>query len=146
MDADLLHDEWELRQLSYRYARACDSNEPETLDAIFTADAEIESDLFTQRGIAEIRAIPAMLRQMFAKTMHAVHNQTVTVIRDTAHGETYGIAYQINHAKDGKQTSLDWGVRYQDKFARVDGVWRFTRRRLIVDWTRLVEVRPLKGP
>jgi len=37
---------------------------------------------------------------------------------------------------------LVWSIRYQDAWRRDDGVWRFTHRRLIVDWeeTRAVTV------
>ena len=82
-----------------------------------------------------------MLKKMFASTMHAVHNQTVTITGDTAEGETYAVAYQLKRPKEGKHMRLDYGIRYQDRFKRVNGTWRFTYRYLHIEWTQLSEVQ-----
>jgi hypothetical protein len=140
-DDSLLKDEMALRRLAESYARAMDRGEPQVLERIFTEDAAIESIFRAQRGIAEIRTIPDMLKKMFASTLHAVHNQTVTITGDTAEGETYCIAYQLKHPKDGKHMRLDYGIKYQDSFRRVNGAWRFSRRYLQIDWTQLTEVQ-----
>ena len=144
-ERDRCVEEWELRRLTWLYARAMDSNEPEILERIFTDDAVIESPLRAQRGIAEVRAIPGMLKQMFASTMHTVHNQTVSISGDTADGETYCVAYQLKKPKDGVHRRLDWGIRYQDKFVRKNGAWRFSHRRLIVEWEQITEVKMVGG-
>lgn len=142
---DVFKDEWALRRLTYLYARAMDSDEPEVLERIFTEDAVIESVFNAQRGIGEIRAIPAMLKKMFASTLHAVHNQTVTITGDTAEGETYAVAYQLKRPKEDKNMRLDYGIKYQDRFTRVNGVWRFSYRYLHIAWTQLVEVQVPAG-
>ena len=141
MTDETFKDEWALRRLTYLYARAMDSDQPEVLERIFTEDAAIESLFNVQRGIGEIRAIPAMLKKMFASTLHAVHNQTVTITGDTAEGETYAVAYQLKRPKEGKHMRLDYGIKYQDRFQRVNGEWRFSHRYLQIDWTQLVEVQ-----
>ena len=141
MTDETFKDEWALRRLTYLYARAMDSDQPEVLERIFTEDAAIESLFNVQRGIGEIRAIPAMLKKMFASTLHAVHNQTVTITGDTAEGETYAVAYQLKRPKEGKHMRLDYGIKYQDRFQRVNGEWRFSYRYLQIDWTQLVEVQ-----
>jgi hypothetical protein len=140
-DDALFKDEWELRRLVLRYAQAMDRKEPEVLAQIFTDDAEIESLFRAQRGIGEILGIPDMLKSMYASTMHTVHNQTVTVTGDTAEGETYCVAYHLKHPKDGKHMRFDYGIKYQDKYRRVDGAWRFSRRYLQIEWTQLSEVQ-----
>ncbi len=136
-------DEWALQRLAYLYARGMDRNEPGILREIFTDDAVIESVVAVQTGIEEIVGVPVMLAKMFASTLHTVHNQTVDVSGDTASGETYGVAYQLKKPKDGKQERLDWGIRYQDKFVRFGGRWRFARRALVVEWTQTVAVEML---
>ena len=140
---DTIADEWALRRLVYLYARGMDRNEPDVLRDIFTEDAIIESAVAVQTGIDEILGVPAMLAKMFASTMHTVHNQTVEIGEEGAHGETYGVAYQLKKPRDGKQERLDWGIRYQDKFVRAGSQWRFARRRLIVEWTQTVPVEML---
>jgi len=132
--------EWELRQLTYLYARGMDRNEPDIIREIFTDDAVIESPVAVQTGLEEILGVPAMLDKMFTSTMHTVQNQTVSIDGDAATGETYGVAYQLMKPKDGKHKRLDWGLRYQDKFRRENGKWKFARRTLIIEWTQTVPV------
>jgi hypothetical protein len=131
-------DEWELRRLAYLYARAMDSNEPKILDEIFTDDAVLVSR-GAERNKAFILGIPATLRKTYASCMHAVHNQTVTISGDTAEGETYSIAYELKHPVNGKYMREDLGIRYQDKFVRQNGKWRFARRQLNIEWAQIVE-------
>jgi hypothetical protein len=140
-DDALFKDEWELRRLVLRYAQAMDRKQPEVLEQIFTDDAEIESLFRAQRGISEILGIPDMLKNMYASTMHTVHNHTVTVTGDTAEGETYCVAYHLKHPKEGKHMRFDYGIKYQDKYRRVNGAWRFSKRYLHIEWTQLSEVQ-----
>jgi hypothetical protein len=68
-----------------------------------------------------------------------VSNQLVIIEGDRARGETYCIADHLS-AGEGGRTILTWAIRYQDRWRRDLGQWRFERRLLILDWT---ETRPL---
>ncbi len=142
-DRALMEDEWAIRKLAMAYARAADRNDPEGFAVLFTEDGVIEGTGYVIRGHAELAKNPGMLRQMFASTFHTVLNQTVTVDGDTAEGETYCLASHVNHPVGGKYSKLDWAIRYQDRFRRVDGKWLFAHRRLIVDWTETSDVAML---
>lgn len=139
-------DEWALRRLAETYGFAMDRRDAGMLKPLFTDDAVIESVFRAQRGIAEILGIPDMLTKMYASTLHAVHNQSVTVTGDIAEGETYCIAYHLKHPKDGKNMRFDYGLKYQDSFRRVNGAWRFSRRYLKIEWTQLSEVQIPSAP
>lgn len=141
MDDATVKDEWELKRLAETYAFAMDRRSVEMLKPLFTDDAVIESIFRAQRGIAEILGIPEILTKMYASTLHAVHNQSVTVTGDTAEGETYCIAYHLKYPKEGKHMRFDYGLKYQDSFRRVNGAWRFSRRYLKIEWTQLSEVQ-----
>ncbi len=139
-------DEWAIRKLSMEYARTADRGDGPGMAALFTDDSVIEGPGFKIEGPGQIGHNPGMLKSMYASTFHTVLNQTVTVSGDTAEGETYCIAYHLNHPKDGVHTRLDWAIRYQDRYRRQgDGGWKFTYRRLIVDWEELSEARLLGG-
>ena len=72
--------------------------------------------------------------ERYRGTYHAVHNQLFELAGDDAVGETYCLANHLLE-RDGRPLKLDWGIRYQDRCRRgTDGVWRFARRELIVDW------------
>jgi uncharacterized protein (TIGR02246 family) len=138
-------DEWAIRKLSMEYAAAADRGDGPGFAAVFAADAVIEGPGFKVEGLEYIAGNPGMLKQMYASTLHTVLNQTLTVTGDTAEGETYCLAYHLNHPKDGVHTRLDWAIRYQDKYRREDGRWLFTYRRLIVDWTEVSTVTSIGG-
>ena len=142
----LMRDEWEIRKLAMNYARTVDRGDGAGFAALFTEDAAVEGPGFRVQGYDQLFGNPGMLKQMYTSTMHTVMNQTVTIAGDTAEGETYCIAYHMSRPnKDGKYMRFDMFIRYQDKFRRVNGAWKFTRRHLEVDWVQTVEVQMMGG-
>lgn len=137
----MIEDEWALLRLAYLYARAVDRREPDELAALFTEDGIIvRAGMPPWQGRDSIRGVPDRLDRLYQSTLHTVHNQTVAIEGDAAVGETYSIAYHLARPKDGRQTRLDWAIRYQDRFTRLDRSWLFTRRELIIDWTETIEL------
>lgn len=141
MDSRVFADEWALHRLASLYARAMDRNEPEILDGIFTEDAVIQTPSFRVQGLAKIRGLPAMLKERYANTTHSVCNQTVTIDGDRAEGETYCLGHLVSIAPRGGEFVLVEAVRYQDQWVRTAGTWRFSERRIVVDFS---EIRPVR--
>ena len=83
---------------------------------------------------ANIVAALDVMARLYVATQHRVHNQLVTIDGDAAHGETYSTADHVSET-DGTRTILTWAIRYQDRWRRVDGAWRFTHRSLLIDWS-----------
>jgi hypothetical protein len=135
-----MRNEWALRKLAIAYARTVDRGDGPGFAALFTEDAAIEGPGFKVQGYAEISGNPGMLKRMYRSTMHTVLNHTATIHGDTADGETYCIAYHVNHPVDGVFTRLDWAIRYQDKYVRQNGMWLYAHRQLLVEWTQLSPV------
>ena len=84
-------------------------------------------------GVTALGSIDA-LGQMFRATVHRVHNQVATVTGDAATGETYCTA---DHLLNDVDSVLVWTIRYLDRWRREDGQWRFTHRKLIVEWEEI---------
>ena len=139
-DLDLMRDEWALRKMAMEYARTVDRGDGAGFAALFTPDAAVEGPGFKVQGYDQLFGNPGMLKQMYQSTMHTVLNHTVKITGDTAEGETYCIAYQVNRPENGITTRLDWAIRYQDTLRREDDAWRIARRVLVLDWT---ETRPV---
>jgi uncharacterized protein (TIGR02246 family) len=137
----LLDDEAAIRRLAALYARAVDRNEPDTMAGLFAADAVIEGPGFTMQGLEQIGAIPGMLRGMYARTLHQVHQQTVRVEGDGAEAETYCTANHVSDRGGGAAENLVWAVRYLDRLRRENGGWVFVRRSVVIDWTETRAVR-----
>jgi uncharacterized protein (TIGR02246 family) len=139
----LEQDERELNLLALRYARACDTHDAAEFAAIFTEDGEIISPGHTMTGRDQIVAVvPTALKRMYLCTMHLVHNNLVWIEGDTATGETYCFAHHLTPAEPGKASDYIMAIRYENRFRKVDGTWRFSHRRLNLNWseTKLVDL------
>ena len=133
----------EFYELALRYARGADRRDYAAVGALFVADGRIVG----RRGAAATaeplylmegrEAIVAGLRglERFEKTSHLVANQLVVIKGDTATGETYCTAHHI-YREDGAARNLSMAIRYQDRFAKEGGDWRFAERVLVIDWER----------
>jgi ketosteroid isomerase-like protein len=146
---DPLGDQWEIRQVIERYASAVDRGDGETAAALFTEDAEFEIWLdptqdqptSTRRGPAEITAAINGLRGNYL-TQHVIANSVVDVDENRASGVTQCTAH---HVKLGDAEPRDevMHLMYDEKLARVDGHWRFSRRVLRARWTAVHPVESM---
>lgn len=130
-----------LRRVSERYAHAVDSGDGALLAAQFTADGMIVAPRGTFEGPEQIRGIPAMLRERYLKTFHAVLNQMIEPIEGGAEGETYCIARHYFRDPAGRHLCYEMTIRYLDRFARTGDGWKLARRELAVVATHTYEVQ-----
>ena len=135
------HQDWaEMRRLAETYAMAMDRNRPDLLETIFTQDAVLAATAATYEGIERILTVPGWLQQRYIRTFHAVFNHRVEVTGDTAEGEAYCRASHLFKSPSGTNTiNYEMMIRYQDRYRRVEGAWKFSRRELVVDWTQVTE-------
>lgn len=133
----LLLDEAALRRTAELYAQGADRRASDLWRAVLADDCVIEGPGFRQEGMAQNLAALELLDTMFKATQHRVHQQCVRVDGNAASGETYCTADHL--LKDG-DAILSWAIRYQDSWRRESDGWRFTQRKLLVDWQ---ETRPV---
>jgi ketosteroid isomerase-like protein len=129
-----LVDEAALRRTAELYAQGADRRDKALWASIMTEDCVIEAPGIELQGRAQIVAALDIMAQLYVSTQHRVHNQVVTIDADSARGETYSVADHLSVA-DGRTTILTWTIRYQDRWRREAGQWRFARRVLVLDWT-----------
>ncbi len=139
-----LRDRRELYDLALKYARAADRRDYELFESIFTADIRIArySDPNPGPGelVFEMTGLETTLKGMarlesYEVTTHLVANQLALVDGDRASGETYCLAHHIS-TRDGVRQNYTMAIRYQDRFVRRAGAWKFEERVLLVDWER----------
>ena len=128
-----LLDEAALRRTALLYARGADRQDRALWASLMTADCVLEGPGFTLAGRDAILASLDRLSAMYVACQHRVHNQTVEVDGDDASGETYCTADHV-FVEDGCRKLLAWQIRYQDRWRREHGAWRFCRRVLMLDW------------
>ena len=139
-----LCDRRELYDLALKYARAADRRDYKLFESIFTPDIRIARysgpDADSGELVFEMKGLETTLKGMarlesYEVTTHLVANQLAQIDGDRASGETYCLAHHIS-TRDGVRQNYTMAIRYQDRFVRQDGAWKFEERVLLVDWER----------
>ncbi len=140
MSPDTLVDQLALRRTAELYALGADRRDKALWRQVLCDNCVIEGPGFRIEGAEPNLGSIDMLGTMFRRTLHRVHQVVAEVSGDEAEGETYSTADHL--LKEG-DAILVWSIRYLDGWRREAGVWRFARRKLIVEWeeTRPVTVR-----
>lgn len=148
----------ELRSLAERYAQGVDRREVDTFVALFHDDASIvihdpseSTEPREIQGIDRLAKIPEVI-QRYAKTFHLLGQSTYDIGDGEATGEVYCIAHHLTpdaatseNAGSGSAggTNFVMYIRYEDTYRPdADGAWKFTQRRLRVDWTETRAANP----
>ena len=128
-----------LRRTAELYALGADRRDKDLWRQVLAEDCVIEGPGFAIEGCEANLGSLDFLAASFRATVHRVHQCVATIEGDGAVGETYSTA---DHLLMDSDSVLVWTIRYQDRWRREDGAWRFTRRTLIVDWEETRPVTP----
>lgn len=141
-----LLDELSIRELSHRYAVALDKGDRAAWRALFSDAIAFESG-GTVRGLEDVLRIPEDQLARYQKTLHSVTTQRIVLDGDTASGEVYCIAHHLYEDFHQNQRlpfdlSHNFLIRYEDDYARENGRWVFTRRRIVTEARYVHQVIP----
>lgn len=130
-----------IKQLKYRYLRACDSKDPATIRACY-AQGDIEIDFGRVgrfRGRDElVEAFTHMACSPHIVEMHHAHNPEI-VLHDKRNASGYwGLHYFLINTRDNATTQL--GGYYRDRYRLVDESWRICASTFTVTSTLLTSV------
>lgn len=135
-----------LRSVAARYAIGADLRDVPTFLSAFHPDAVLEvyrdsgspEASRVMHGHEEIGLVPGRLRR-HVRTHHMIGQQEFVVGTSTATGCVYCSARHLHIAEDGRRADLAMFIRYLDEYAPAEaGLWRLTRRRVMIDWTETV--------
>jgi SnoaL-like domain len=146
-----LHDEWEIRNLSHRYAQALDRGDTETWRSLFTADVMLQTGDKAPSSYSELVGSPELQLRRYQKTWHGVLTQVIHVDGDQAEGEVYCLARHIwtdSHNTPGDMPfslSHDMTIRYQDQYRKDEGEWKFAVRKITIDLRTVSQVELFSG-
>ena len=138
-----LDDRVALRALVDAYASGVDHRDVPGVTKLFTPDGRLVAHFYrgpdgspnVRTGHAEIEAALEEGLAQYDQTTHVVGGQVLEfdVEPGTAHGETTCLAHHV-YERSGLTRLLVMAVRYEDAYVREEGVWRFARRELRLDW------------
>jgi len=135
-----------LRELVDAYAHCADRRDAKGQMALFTDDArfvvymDAKSDVPSQefQGRDALAPVFENLNQYVATT-HFNGQSTVVLDGTEATGVSYCLAHHVS-VHGSVRSLMIASIRYLDKFTKIDGVWYFAQRRLLVDWIETREI------
>jgi hypothetical protein len=128
-----------------RFSRGMDRFDRDIYLSAFHDDAVIAAGPFVGNAAdCWDWAIP-MHRDGQVLTHHSVLNNSVDIVGDTAHSETYYQFVARNHPweEGGGETVMLAGGRYIDRLERRSGEWRIALRTNIIEWSCIQPAMPL---
>jgi ketosteroid isomerase-like protein len=130
-----------IRELIDAYAHSADRRDAKGQMALFTEntafhvfmDSRSPEPTYILHGRDALAPIFEDLNQ-YQATTHFNGQSTIRLEGDRATGESYCIAHHLKVDGDNRTLMLA-SIRYLDRFVKLDGVWLFAERKLMVDWT-----------
>jgi len=130
-----------IRELIDAYAHCADRRDAKGQMALFTdntafhvfMDSRSPEPTYILHGRDALAPIFEDLNQ-YQATTHFNGQSTIRLEGDRATGESYCIAHHLKVDGDNRTLMLA-SIRYLDQFVKLDGVWLFAERKLMVDWT-----------
>jgi ketosteroid isomerase-like protein len=132
-----LLDKEAIRDLVLSYSRGVDRQDFAFLRTLYTEDAVEDDHGGAYSGSAEgyVDWLEDIMGKVVDNSVHLVHNHMIVLLGpDRAEGEVYVSGHSRLRQPDGSREDLTHGMRYLDHYAKTDGIWRFSRRTIIVDW------------
>ena len=135
-----------LRELVDAYAHCADRRDAKGQMALFTDNArfvvymDATSDIPSQelQGRDALAPVFENLNQYIATT-HFNGQSTVVLDGTEATGVSYCLAHHVS-VHGSVRSLMIASIRYLDEFTKIDGVWYFAQRRLLVDWIETREI------
>lgn len=128
-------DEFEVWQLTTRYALALDERDWEGLKNVFTKDAVMDFAAYGEvegpDGIAQTCAAALAPLDL---SQHMVGSHRIAVDGDTASCTCHFVARAVRESTDGGPL-FTLGGTYVDRMGRTSEGWRIERRDQVISWT-----------
>lgn len=122
----------ELKELVDNYATESDKNNQDYYVNVFTPDCHVKVYFRGQLGM-DLTSVENVIREYkgfgAAKESFHMNGQQLVEFQDDSHatGTCYALAHLVNEV-DGKDEITVHGVRYYDKYVKVDGRWMIAER------------------
>lgn len=131
MNQSATTDEFEVWQLTTRYAVALDNHDWEALDEVFGDDGVMDfAHIGEVRGWRAIAEVCAQALEPLDASQHLLGSHVVAIDGDAGTVQCY---FQAQHVREGGQYVV--AGTYRDDVRRTPAGWRVTRRKQTVTWS-----------
>ena len=143
-DLRALLDKQAIYELIMAYCNAADRHDHVKMRTLYHEDAIDDHGVMFKGGPDEYVAwLPSMMAN-WAATVHSITNMLFLIDGNRAEGELQTVAYHRTQATP--QREIIAGGRYLDVYEKREGVWRFFRRSLVLDWFEDRALQRRDGP
>lgn len=132
-----------IRELVDAYAYCADRRDATSQMALFTEDTDFQvyMDASSSQPAQHIQGRAALAPvfdelNVYEVTMHFNGQSSTILDGQNATGITYCLAHHVK-VEGTRRSLMIAAIRYLDTFVKQDGVWYFSQRKLIVDWTEI---------
>jgi hypothetical protein len=132
-----------LRRLIDDYGLAVDTGDGERFAGVFTDDGVLaiyepdeDEPSSTVQGRAALAEVPSMVAG-WHNTFHLMANHYCDVDGDEGEGLVYGLSLHLKVGGPDGERDTYMVQRYRDRYRRVDGSWRISRRDVLRQWTEM---------
>ena len=132
-------DEWAIRDTLSRYWRGVDRRDEALVASTYHPGAYDDHGYYKGAVEGFIKTLSPSVWAYFEKTQHFSGHIAIDfddTNPDLAYAESYAEAHHLRTADDGSVSDLVYGLRYIDRFTRVNGEWRIAHRVCTWDWSR----------
>ena len=140
-----LLDKEDIREILYRYCRACDRADRALLESCYHPGAIEDHGAFFGDAADFAANLVTNSARLYQRVNHMVGTINIELDGDVAHVEAYvcaGGPLVAPAADGGTQVRVIYG-RYIDRFEMRNGEWRIAQRIVVKDWT---DVRTVHDP
>jgi hypothetical protein len=130
-----------IRELVDAYAYCADRRDAAGQMALFTENTEflvfmVSSNPTPTQRLRGRAALAPVFDELntYQATMHFNGQSTTVLDGERASGVTYCLAHHVKLEGSARSLMIA-AIRYLDDFVKLDGIWFFSRRKLMVDWT-----------
>ncbi len=125
-----LEDRFEIEELAVLYGYVMDEHDRAGTRELFCEDASLRSSdgVMDARGIDDIVTMFASRYAVLGPTNHFVHGHVIRFDPDDRDSATGLVASHAEVVRNGAAMLV--ALRYEDRYRRVDGRWRFAEREM----------------
>lgn len=133
-----LMDRETIRDCLYRYCRGIDRCDADVLASAYWPGA-VDDHIFWKGTVEEFIPWVMPILRSRDQTKHAISNILIRITGREARVESYFDAYERARRKDGKPNDILASGRYLDHMENRAGEWRIIRRKVVMDWFRILD-------
>ena len=131
-----LLDKQEVLELIHAYCNAADRHDNDKMRTLYHEGAIDDHGPFFKGLASEFIDHLPEIQEPMAILHHNVTTVNLKIDEDRGEGEVYVLAFHQIESEEGLLDLLIGG-RYFDRYEKREGIWKFTHRAVLADWTHI---------